>query len=626
MNTQKKKRPQNTGRVLIWLLHYMSRYKLQAILVIACMIISAVCSVRSTYYLKPAINDHIIPLIGQRDPDLTGFLHNLLCMAILYLCAVAAAFLESRIMIYISNQVMYRIRTDMFYRMQRLPLSYFDEHNIGQIMSYYTNDVDSLSNMLRQSFPKIVEGGMTCISTLVTIFMVNYKLAFIVVLCELFMICILRILVKKNITHFAGQQQELSHLNAYAEEMIDGRSVVKAFGREKDVIERFRSVNERLFHSSSKADFYANSIFCVTNGIFNIGFTIIAVTGGLMSMHGLADIGTTGTFLLYYRNMYNPLTNISKQFNNLLGALAGAERIFQFIDTPEEPDEGKTELVNVILQSDGSLKETSRYTGHFAFKDCTADKKSSLKLFEGRLQFEHVDFGYKDSQLVLHDFNLSIEPGQKVAIVGTTGAGKTTIINLLSRFYEIQAGRILCDGIDIKTVKKECLRNMIVMVLQDTQLFTGSVEDNIRYGRFDASSADIMAAAELAHADSFIRKLPEEYDTILTHGGDFLSQGQKQLLAIARAAVSHAPILILDEATSSIDTRTEALIDKGFDSLMKDRTVLVIAHRLSTIKDADLINVLDHGHIAEKGTHTDLLKQNGIYHDLCASLAGSEQQ
>ncbi len=621
MSEKRQKRPTQLKKTLLGLMHYFYAYRLRLTVVAVCMVVGSICTARGTYYLKPAINDFIIPFIGQQNPDFSEFMLLLSKMAALYLISVAGVFVQSRIMVSISNDTMYRIRTDMFQTMQRLPLKYFDAHSTGEILSYYSNDVDTLSNMLRQSLPKILDGSVTCIFVMITIFCVNYQLAFIVLFCEVMLVLILKALVKRNARHFANQQSGLGTLNAFTEEIIGGMNEIKAFGQEKSSVTRFRKINDQLFESVSKADFYSNSIFCLTNGLSNIGFAIIAVSGGIMSIYGMADIGTVGIFLQYYRSLYNPLTNMSKQFNNILGALAGAERIFNFIDSESEIDDGRIQLIDTCADHDGVLVQSDVPTGCYGWLIMQPDGRRIIKPYEGKIRFQNVDFGYSEDRIILHDFNLDIMPGQKTAFVGSTGAGKTTVTNLFNRFYEIKSGKITWDEIDIRDIRKSDLRKMTDIVLQDIHLFTGSVEENIRFGHLEASKEDIRAACQIANADNFIDNLPDGYDTVLSHDGENLSQGQRQLLSLARAAVSTSPVLILDEATSSIDTRTEAIIEKGLDSLMKGRTVFVIAHRLSTIRNADRIIVLDHGRIKEAGTHQELLAKKGMYFRLCAGMS-----
>ena len=613
-NKKKRTKPKNTGKILGRLLRYMSKYTLKLLLVFVCMIVSSVCTVRATYYLKPAINDYAVPLIGQKDPDLSGFIKIIVIMAVLYALAVIASFIQNGFMVMISNDIMCRIRVDMFKRMKTFPVKYYDTHKHGEIMSHYSNDIDSLSDMLRKGFPKIVEGFTTILTIMITIFVVDYRLALVVVVCVLLLSLLMKAITGRNAGLFVDQQKSMAEMNAYTEEMTSGRTEIKAFGREEAVKEAFSDINGRLFGFSSKADFFANSLFDITRGLTYIGYTIVAMAGCYWSILGLTDVGTVGVFLQYYKNLLSPMTSISKQVNNLFSALAGAERIFEFLDEEGEPDEGKITLVNCRISGKDEITECEEYTGDYAWKFETGE----LKKCEGWITFDHVDFGYNEDKQVLYDFSLEVKPGQMVAFVGATGAGKTTIINLLSRFYEIQSGDILFDGINIRDIRKYDLRRAAGMVLQDTHLFTATVAENIRYGRLDATKEEVEAAAALANADYFIEHLPEDYDTVLTHDGSSLSQGERQLLAIARASIGEFPVLVLDEATSSIDSRTEMMVSEGLEKLMKGRTVLVIAHRLSTIKNADKIVVLDKGHIMETGTHEELLDKKGMYYKLYA--------
>ena len=573
MKKEKRRNSESIKRVLPRLMRYMASYKIKMILVLSCVIVGSVCSVRATYYLKPAINDYIVPLVGKKNPDLSGFLKILSIMGCLYLGSVVTLLIQNVIMTGISNNILYRVRTEMFEAMEKFPAGYFNENSNGKIMSYYSNDVDAMSNMLRQSFPKIVDGIVTCASIFLTIFLVNPLLALVVVICVGLISLILKYLVQNKAVYFSGQQHALGELNAYGEEMIRGKEEIKAFTREKEAGERFGRISQQLYETSSKADFYADSMFSLTKGLTNIGYTIVAVCGCILSLYGAADVGTVGAFLIYYRNLISPVTQISKQVNNLFSALAGAERIFQFLDQQPETDEGKIRLVNCRkdVTTDGKLQECTEHTGIYAWKL----EDGTYRLCEGQISFEHVVFGYTAGQTVLKDFNLQAQPGQKIAFVGTTGAGKTTIINLLNRLYEIRSGKILFDGLDISDISKKDLRRATGMVPQETHLFTATVEENIRYGRLDASEEDVKKAAKLANADYFIHNLQDGYHTVLAHAGASLSQGERQLLAIARASIGQFPVLVLDEATSSIDSRTEALVDRGLDELMKGRTVFV---------------------------------------------------
>ena len=634
-------------KTLLRLLRYVSRYRLRLLLVFACMIAGSVCSVRAVYYMKPLINDVIVPLIGAQSPDLSAFWRILALMGLLYLVSVVSSLLQSIIMVNVSNDIMYRIRGDMFRVMEHFPMAYFDRNNRGRILSYYSNDVDALSKMLRQSLPRIVQGITSMATILVTIFTVNVRMAFVVVACVAVITLILRLQAGNKSKFFVDQQKYLQELNACGEEMISGRAEVKAFSREKRVSEEFSTINAKLSQTAAKTDFFANSMFDFTSGFNNLGFAVVAVTGCMMAMNGLTDAGTVGVFLQYYKNLLSPVTGITKQVSNVFEAMAGAQRVFDFLDVTPEEDEGNVTLVRCLRQEDGSLRELpeegaaarepeEETAGHaqnalrgtwqeaagaagYAWKLPSGE----LRPCEGRLSFSHVNFGYEKDHLVLKDLTFDVQPGQTVAFVGTTGAGKTTVMNLLSRFYEIASGSITFDGIDIRSIRKASLRRAAGVVLQDTHLFTGTVEENIRFGNLQAGHSEVAEAAKVANADYFIRLMHDGYDTLITHDGAALSQGERQLLSIARAAAGQFPVLVLDEATSSIDSRTELLVSRGLESLMKGKTVLVIAHRLSTIRSADKIIVLDKGRIAEAGTHSQLMELKGTYYGLYTGAAES---
>lgn len=594
------------------LLQYMSKYKFRLILVAICMVAGSVCSVRAVYYMKPLINDYITPLIGQKNPDYSGFAQVLIRMGLLYLFSVLASLLQGVIMVSISNDVMFLIRKDMFRVMEHLPMSYFDRHNRGQIMSYFSNDVDALSNMLRQSIPRVVEGITGIITILVTIFTVNVKMALVVVISVSVIVLALRLLTGNKSRYYIDQQQCMQEMNDFGEEMISGRTEIKAFSREEKVGTEFAKINERLFENVNKADFFANSMFDFTSGLTNLGFAAVAVSGCLMCFRGMADPGTVGVFLQYYKKLITPVTRIAKQVSNVMEAMAGAERVFYFIDLPLEEDDGNIRLVACHVSADGMLKESDSYSGSYAWKM----PSGQLKACRGALRFADVTFGYVEGTPVLKNLDFEVEPGQKIAFVGSTGAGKTTVINLLSRFYEIFSGTIYFDGIDIRDIRKNDLRRAAGIVLQDTHLFGGTVKDNIRYGFAEATDENVREAAKIANADYFISRMKDGYDTRLSQDGGSLSEGERQLLAIARAAVGKNPVLVLDEATSSIDSRTELLVTKGLEALMEGKTVLMIAHRLSTIRGADRIIVLDHGRIVESGNHEKLMAEKGLYYSL----------
>lgn len=602
MSSNKSKKPDHAFRVIARLLSYMVLYKKRLIVVTICMVASAYSVAQGTALLIPAINDYIVPLIGKQEPSLSGFLFILGKMTLFYVIGAVASWLQGKIMVSVSNGTLFTIRSELFEAMEKMPLSYFNTHSQGSVISLFSNDINAMNDMLRQGIPRIVNGAVTCAFIFVTMLYTNWRLAIIVLACEFLLVIFLKTLVRKNSIQFVKQQKNIGTLTSLSEEYVSGRYTVKVFGQEKNACDIFNDVNEDLYRSEANSIYYSDTIFNLTNGLSNIGFAFVAVIGAVFTIYNMADIGTVGTFLQYYRNLFRPMTDISKQFNNILSALAGAERVFEFLDGMPEEDSGN---VSVELIDNNLMWKIPDEENGFRYVR-----------FEGKIRFDHVDFEYEKGKKILSDFTLDIEPHKKTAFVGTTGAGKTTVINLLSRFYEISAGTITCDGIDIRNICKKDLRKVAGLVLQEINLFTGSIEENIKFGNENSSFEDIESAAKLVCADSFINQLSDEYNTWLTDNGKPLSQGQRQLLSLARAAVTNAPILVLDEATSSVDSRTEMLINNGLDALMKDKTVLVIAHRLSTIKNADKIVVLDKGCIVESGTYAELMRRQGVFYNM----------
>ena len=613
-------KPQNAGKTLLRILSYLKHYKIRLIIAAVCMVVTALASVGGTYFLKPALNDYIVPLIGQENPDLSGFIRTLCIMAAFYLTGALANFTLQRMMITVTNGTMRRIRIEMFTHMQDLPLRFFDSHTHGAIMSSYTNDTDTLREMIAQSIPQMINSVITVVSVFTMMLILSWQMTLIVILWIVVMFLLLRLVTGNSSKYFIRQQKELSVTNGYVEEMIEGAKVIKVFNHEPTVKDEFNELSDDLFHAASTANTFANILWPIMGNLSYIVYAILAVVGAVLAIHGITDVGTIGAFLQYSRNFSQPITQMSQQINSVLTALAGAERIFRLLDEPVEVDDGNVTLVRANIAQDGTITESKERTGHWAWKVPQADGSFAYVELKGDVRFKDVTFGYDPEKTVLHNISLYAKPGQKIAFVGSTGAGKTTITNLINRFYDIQEGEITYDGLNVKSIKKDDLRRSLGMVLQDTHLFTGTVEENIRYGKLDATHEDIVKAAKLANADFFIRHLPDGYNTVLTADGANLSQGQRQLLNIARAAVADPPVLILDEATSSIDTRTESLIEKGMDSLMKGRTVFVIAHRLSTVRNSNAIMVLEKGDIIERGDHNQLLEQKGRYYQLYTGM------
>ena len=598
-------RPQDLRGTVKKLLHYVGRYKGLLVLVAVCLLLSSVGSVASSYFLKPAINDYILP------GDFAGLLKLLVLMGLVFVLSALCSYVYSRIMVRVSQRTVAALRQDLFDKLQGLPLRYFDTHQSGDLMSRFTNDIDTVSEMINNSFANVLSNSLTFLCTIGMLLYLNWALTLITFAFLGLMLLVVKVIGGRSRVSFQRQQAALGDLNGYIEEMIEGQKVIKVFHHEQQAIDQFSARNDTYQTAATMAQTYAGSMMPATANLSRINYAVTCCVGGLLAIGGVGDIGSLAAYLLYVKQVSQPIAQISQQVNTILAAVAGAERIFAVMEEKPEPDEGKTVLVRVEKNGE-KLTEVPQRTGSWAWK--APDGK--LTELQGDVRFDHVDFGYTPEKTVLHDVSLYAEPGQKIAFVGSTGAGKTTITNLINRFYDIDAGTITYDGIDVRSIEKNSLRRSLGVVLQDTHLFTGTIAENIRYGRPDATDEQVVAAAKLANADAFIRHLPEGYDTKITGDGGSLSQGERQLLAIARAAVSDPPVLILDEATSSIDTRTEKLIEKGMDSLMAGRTVFVIAHRLSTVRNAQAILVLEQGEIIERGDHEDLLRQKGRYYQL----------
>ena len=595
--------------------YVFTTYKLQLAIVLISIIISSLVGVAGIEFIKYLIDDFITPLLGSQNPDYTALLNVIMTMALIYLVGVIATYIYNRLMINISQGILNKIRKQLFEHMQKLPIRYFDSRPHGEIMSIYTNDVDSLREMLSQSIPQVFSAIVSMVTILISMFTTNIYLTLVVIAMMIIMIFVSKYLGGNSSRFFVKQQEDLGKIDGYIEEMMEGQKVVKVFNYEEESKKKFDELNENLCDSNAKANIYANILMpCIMN-IGNLGYVLVAVIGGMLSVNGILTIGSIAAFLQFVKAFTNPLGQVSQQMNFIVMALAGAERIFDLIDEEVEIDEGYVTLVNAKIEN-GKITESKERTGIWAWKHPHQDGRITYTRLRGQVEFENVQFGYEENKRILHDITLSAKEGQKVSFVGATGAGKTTITNLINRFYDIQEGKIRYDRINIRKIKKDDLRRSLGMVLQDTSLFTGTIKDNIRYGKLDATDEEVYEAAKLSNADRFIKNLPQGYDTMITGNGEGLSQGQRQLLSIARAALNNPPVLILDEATSSIDTRTEKIVQEGMDKLMKGRTVFVIAHRLSTIRNSDLIMVLDHGRIIERGNHKELIAKKGTYYGL----------
>ena len=619
MNRKPKVSKENLQTAKRLLKYVTGTYKVRFVIVFICILLSSIASISVSLSLKFLIDDFISPLIGQKDPNFAELYRALAVLGSIFLMGVIATFTYTRLMVYIGQGVLKKVRDDMFEHMQTLPIRYFDQNTNGSIMSLYTNDTDTLRQMISQSILQALMSFFTIIVTFISMLILSPLLTILAVLIIGLMIFVTKKIGGNSGKYFVRQQKSLADVTGFVEERMNGQRVVKVFNHERKSEEEFDKLNEALFESAAQANTFANMMGPVIGNIGNLQFVLVSVLGGFLSIMGIGGItlGVMASYLQFTKSFTQPFMQVAQQFNSIVMALAGAERIFALIDEESEKDEGYVTLVNAKKDENGNIIECKERTGMWAWKHPhSADGSVSYTELTGDVRFEDVTFGYNEDKVILKDISLFAKPGQKLAFVGSTGAGKTTITNLINRFYDIQEGKIRYDGINITKIKKDDLRRSLGIVLQDTHLFTGTIMDNIRYGKLDATDEEVYEAAKLAHADQFIKMLPKGYDTMLSGDGEELSQGQRQLLSIARAAVANPPVLILDEATSSIDTRTESIVQKGMDNLMKGRTVFVIAHRLSTIRNSDAIIVLEHGKIIERGDHADLIKMKGTYYQL----------